>query len=81
MSFEAGLCFNVARISTSICFSVGLFLAMLTRQLLNKIIIKHNIKKTQIHIFHNRFLGEVANFLQLFLVLSDSIRIVLEPAL
>ena len=28
--------------------------------------------KTQIHIFHNRLLGEVAKVLQLFLVFSDS---------
>ena len=43
--------------------------------------IKHNIQKTQIHIFYNRLLGAVTKVLQLFLVFSDSIRIVLKPTL
>ena len=36
VSFHAGLCLNIAGVSTSICFSVGLFLAMTARQLLKK---------------------------------------------
>ena len=46
-----------------------------------KMIAKHNIEKAHIHIFHNRLLGEVAKILHLFLIFSDSIRIVLEPTL
>ena len=32
---------------------------MTARQLLKKIVAKHNIQKSHIHIFHNRLLGEV----------------------
>ena len=46
-----------------------------------KIITKHNIHKTRIHSFHNRLLEEVTVILELFLNFSDSMRIVLEPAL
>ena len=44
----------------------------------SKIITKHIIKKTHIHIFHNRLLGEDAIIPQLFLTFIDLIRIVLE---
>ena len=47
----------------------------------NAIIAKYNIKTTYIHSFHNRLLGEVTLILELFMNISDLIRLLLSPTL
>ena len=74
--------FNVAWIFASRSFSVGLFLATPCKTASRKkIITKHNIQKTHIHSFHNRLLREATVILGLFLNISHSVRIDLEPTL
>ena len=70
MSFHTSPWFTVAWTSALICFSVGPFSTMsLQSSFERKIIAKHNIQKTHIHIFHNKLPGKVAIILDAF---SDS---------
>ena len=67
-SFRTGACFIVIWISISICFLVGLFFdtpfKIAFEKKWNKITMKRNTYKTRVHIFHNRYLGEIAIILK-----------------
>ena len=82
VSFQTGRCCSVARISASIRFSLGFFLAMPCKTASEEINNKSQYSKTHIYIFHNRIMGDASVILEIkFLNFNQSIRILLERKL